>query len=32
MPSGGKDPDQALQDAATESNRIIEGYNQRVQD
>jgi sn-glycerol 3-phosphate transport system substrate-binding protein len=29
---GAKDPDQALADAAAESNRIIEEYNQRVKD
>jgi len=32
MLSGGKDPAQALQDAAAESNRIIEEYNKRVKD
>jgi sn-glycerol 3-phosphate transport system substrate-binding protein len=32
MLSGGESPDQALEDAATESNRIIEEYNQRVKD
>jgi sn-glycerol 3-phosphate transport system substrate-binding protein len=32
MVSGAKEPDQALEDAATESNRIIEQYNQRVKD
>jgi sn-glycerol 3-phosphate transport system substrate-binding protein len=32
MLSGTKDPDQALEDAAAESNRIIEEYNQRVKD
>ena len=32
MLSGGKDPDRALEDAAAESNRIIEEYNQRVKD
>ena len=32
MLSGAKDPDQALEDAAAESNRIIEEYNQRVKD
>jgi sn-glycerol 3-phosphate transport system substrate-binding protein len=30
MLSGAKDPDQALEDAAAESNRIIEEYNSRV--
>jgi sn-glycerol 3-phosphate transport system substrate-binding protein len=30
--SGAKDPDQALEDAATEDNQIIEEYNQRVKD
>jgi sn-glycerol 3-phosphate transport system substrate-binding protein len=32
MLSGTKDPDQALEDAAAESNRIIEEYNQRMKD
>jgi sn-glycerol 3-phosphate transport system substrate-binding protein len=32
MLSGAKDPDQALEDAAAESNRIIEEYNRRVKD
>jgi sn-glycerol 3-phosphate transport system substrate-binding protein len=32
MLSGVKDPDEALEDAATESNRIIEEYNERVGD
>jgi len=32
MLSGVKDPDQALEDAAAESNRIIEEYNQRVKE
>ena len=32
MLAGAKDPDQALKDAAAESDRIIEDYNQRVQD
>jgi sn-glycerol 3-phosphate transport system substrate-binding protein len=32
MLSGAKDPDQALEDAAEESNRIIEEYNQRVKE
>jgi sn-glycerol 3-phosphate transport system substrate-binding protein len=32
MLAGTKDPDQALEDAAEESNRIIEEYNQRVED
>jgi sn-glycerol 3-phosphate transport system substrate-binding protein len=32
MLSGTKDPDQALEDAAAESNRIVEDYNQRVKD
>jgi sn-glycerol 3-phosphate transport system substrate-binding protein len=32
MLSGTKDPDQALEEAAAESNRIIEEYNQRVKD
>jgi sn-glycerol 3-phosphate transport system substrate-binding protein len=32
MLSGTKDPDQALADAAAESNRIIEEYNRRVED
>jgi sn-glycerol 3-phosphate transport system substrate-binding protein len=32
MLAGTKDPEQALEDAATESNRIIEEYNQRVKD
>jgi len=32
MLSGTKDPDQALEDAAAESNRIIEEYNRRVKD
>jgi sn-glycerol 3-phosphate transport system substrate-binding protein len=32
MLSGTKDPNQALEDAAAESNRIIEEYNQRVKD
>jgi sn-glycerol 3-phosphate transport system substrate-binding protein len=32
MLSGAKDPDQALEDAAAESNRIIEEYNQRLKD
>ena len=32
MLSGAQDPDQALEDAATESNQIIEEYNQRVED
>ena len=30
--SGAKDPDQALEGAATEDNQIIEEYNQRVKD
>jgi sn-glycerol 3-phosphate transport system substrate-binding protein len=30
MLSGAKDPDQALEDAAAEADRIIEEYNQRV--
>jgi sn-glycerol 3-phosphate transport system substrate-binding protein len=32
MLSGSEDPVAALEDAAAESNRIIEEYNQRVQD
>ena len=32
MLSGAKDPDQALEDAAADANRIIEEYNQRVKD
>ena len=32
MLSGAKDPDQALEDTAAESNQIIEEYNQRVKD
>jgi sn-glycerol 3-phosphate transport system substrate-binding protein len=32
MLSGAKDPDQALEDAATEDNQIIKEYNQRVKD
>jgi sn-glycerol 3-phosphate transport system substrate-binding protein len=32
MLSGARDPDQALEDAAAESNRMIEEYNQRVGD
>jgi sn-glycerol 3-phosphate transport system substrate-binding protein len=32
MLAGTKDPDQALEDAAEESDRIIEEYNQRVKD
>jgi sn-glycerol 3-phosphate transport system substrate-binding protein len=32
MVSGAKEPDQALEDAVTESDRIIEQYNQRVKD
>jgi len=32
MLAGAKDPDQALEDAAAEANRIIEEYNQRVKD
>jgi len=32
MLSGAKDPDQALEDAAEESDRIIEEYNRRVED
>jgi sn-glycerol 3-phosphate transport system substrate-binding protein len=32
MLSGAKDPDQALEDAAAKSNRIIEDYNQSVKD
>ena len=32
MLSGAQDPDQALEDAETEANRIIEEYNQRVKD
>jgi sn-glycerol 3-phosphate transport system substrate-binding protein len=32
MLTGAKDPDQALEDAAEESNRIIEEYNRRVED
>jgi sn-glycerol 3-phosphate transport system substrate-binding protein len=32
MLSGAQEPDQALQDAAAESNRIIAEYNQRVKD
>jgi sn-glycerol 3-phosphate transport system substrate-binding protein len=32
MLAGAKEPDQALEDAAAESNRIIEEYNQRVKD
>jgi sn-glycerol 3-phosphate transport system substrate-binding protein len=31
MLAGTKDPDQAIEDAAAESNRIIEEYNQRVE-
>jgi hypothetical protein len=30
MLAGAKDPNQALKDAAEESNRIIEEYNQRL--
>jgi ABC-type glycerol-3-phosphate transport system substrate-binding protein len=30
MLSGGKDPDEALEDAAAEANRVIEEYNRRV--
>ena len=32
MLSGAQDPDQALESAAADSNRIIEEYNQRVKD
>jgi sn-glycerol 3-phosphate transport system substrate-binding protein len=32
MLAGAKEPDQALEDAAEESNRIIEDYNERVKD
>jgi sn-glycerol 3-phosphate transport system substrate-binding protein len=32
MFAGSKDPDQALEDAAAEANRIIEDYNRRVGD
>jgi sn-glycerol 3-phosphate transport system substrate-binding protein len=32
MLSGAKDPDQALEDAATEDNQIIKDYNERVKD
>jgi ABC-type glycerol-3-phosphate transport system substrate-binding protein len=32
MLSGAKDPFAALEDAATEANKIIEQYNQRVKD
>jgi sn-glycerol 3-phosphate transport system substrate-binding protein len=32
MLAGAKDPDQALEDAATEDNQIIKEYNQRVKD
>jgi len=32
MLAGAKEPDQALEDAAAESNQIIEDYNQRVKD
>jgi sn-glycerol 3-phosphate transport system substrate-binding protein len=32
MLAGAKEPDQALEDTAAESNRIIEEYNQRVKD
>jgi sn-glycerol 3-phosphate transport system substrate-binding protein len=32
MLSGAQEPDQALEDAAAESNRIIEEYNKRVKD
>jgi ABC-type glycerol-3-phosphate transport system substrate-binding protein len=32
MLSGAQDPDQALEDAATEANKIIEDYNQKVKD
>jgi sn-glycerol 3-phosphate transport system substrate-binding protein len=32
MLAGAKEPDQALKDAAVESNQIIEEYNQRVKD
>jgi len=32
MLAGAKDPDQALEDAAAESDRIIEEYNRRVED
>jgi sn-glycerol 3-phosphate transport system substrate-binding protein len=32
MLAGAKDPDQALEDAAAESNGVIEDYNQRVKD
>jgi sn-glycerol 3-phosphate transport system substrate-binding protein len=32
MLAGAKEPDQALEDAAAESNRVIEEYNQRVKD
>jgi sn-glycerol 3-phosphate transport system substrate-binding protein len=32
MLSGAKDPDQALEDAATKADQIIEEYNQRVKD
>ena len=32
MLSGAQDPDQALEDAAAESNRIIEEYNEKVKD
>jgi ABC-type glycerol-3-phosphate transport system substrate-binding protein len=30
MLSGGKDPEQALEDAAAEANQAIDEYNQRV--
>ena len=30
MLSGGKDPEQALEDAAAEANQAIEEYNQRL--
>jgi sn-glycerol 3-phosphate transport system substrate-binding protein len=32
MLSGAREPDQALEDAAAESNQIIEEYNERVED
>jgi sn-glycerol 3-phosphate transport system substrate-binding protein len=32
MLAGAQEPDQALEDAAAESNRILEDYNQRVKD
>jgi sn-glycerol 3-phosphate transport system substrate-binding protein len=32
MLSGAKDPDQALEDAASKADQIIEAYNQRVKD